>query len=171
MAVEIEFDPAEAIAVGTVGPPGQRAFYLQARSGPRMLTMLVEKVQVQALAERAAELLRDQEVGEQEEPADLAEPVEADWRAGQLGLGMDPERRQLVLVAQEAPPPDVEEAESDDESLVTARIWVRPAQMLAWSARAMALVAGGRPLCALCGLPIDPEGHLCPRKNGKSPVF
>jgi uncharacterized repeat protein (TIGR03847 family) len=48
---------------------------------------------------------------------------------------------------------------------------VRPAQMLAFAAKSLELVASGRPLCPVCGLPIDPEGHLCPRKNGKSPVF
>ncbi|MEA2645821.1 MAG: hypothetical protein QOE92_904 [Chloroflexota bacterium] len=170
MAHEIDFDPADAVAVGTVGPSGQRAFYIQARSGLRTLTMLVEKVQVQALAERAASLLEDQEAGEVEAPDDLVEPVEPDWRAGQLGLGMDSDRGLVVMVAQEAPPDDADE-EPDEDSLTTARMWMRPGQMRAWSERAMELVAAGRPLCALCGLPIDPEGHLCPRKNGKSPVF
>jgi uncharacterized repeat protein (TIGR03847 family) len=167
VAEEIEIDPAEAVAVGTVGPAGQRAFYIQARSAYRSLTMLVEKVQVQALAERTTELLHGQELGEPEEPRDLQEPVEPDWRAGQLGLGFDEDRRQLVLVAQEAPAED----SAEDESLATARIWMRLEQARAFSVRGLELVSKGRPTCALCGLPIDPEGHVCPRKNGKSPIF
>ena len=167
MADEIEIDPAEAIAVGTVGLVGQRAFYIQARSAFRTLTLLVEKVQVQALAERAAQMLEDQQLGAEEKPDDLLEPVEPDWRAGQLGLGLDADRKMLVLVAQQA----AEDEETDEASLATARIWMRPEQAKALSSRSLELVAQGRPVCPLCGLPMDPEGHLCPRKNGKSPIF
>ncbi|MDP9325625.1 MAG: DUF3090 family protein [Candidatus Dormibacteraeota bacterium] len=167
MGEDIEIDPAESVAVGTVGPAGQRAFYIQARSMYRTLTMLVEKVQVQALAERAVEILQGQELGAEEEPAELQEPVQPDWRAGQLGLGVDEDRKMIVLVAQEAP----ENEDADEDSVATARVWMRPEQALALSARGLELVAKGRPLCPICGLPMDPEGHLCPRKNGKSPIF
>jgi uncharacterized repeat protein (TIGR03847 family) len=169
MADEIELDPTDEIAVGTIGPSGQRAFYIQARGRYRALTMLVEKSQVQALAERAASLLEDEEAGPEEEARDLVEPVQPDWRAGQLGLGLDPERHLALLVAQEAPPPEDDDA--DPETLATARLWLRLPQLAALSKRGMELVNAGRPLCAMCGLPIDPSGHLCPRKNGKSPVF
>jgi uncharacterized repeat protein (TIGR03847 family) len=167
MAEEIEIDPAESIAVGTVGPAGQRAFYIQARSVYRTLTMLVEKVQVQALAERAVAMLEGQDLGPEEAPSELEEPVEADWRAGQLGLGLDEERKLLVLVAQQLS----EDEEADEDSVITARIWIRPQQARALATRGLELVTKGRPLCPVCGLPMDPEGHLCPRKNGKSPVF
>jgi uncharacterized repeat protein (TIGR03847 family) len=169
MADEIELDPANRLAVGTVGEPGQRAFYIQAAGPYRDLTMLVEKTQVQALAERAVTLLEDEEAGPEEVAQDLVEPVQPDWRAGQLGLGFDPDRRMALLVAQEAPEGDDEDA--DPETLATARIWLRPAQLAAFARRGLELVNAGRPLCAMCGLPIDPSGHLCPRKNGKSPVF
>ncbi|GAC1335367.1 MAG: DUF3090 domain-containing protein [Candidatus Dormibacteria bacterium] len=169
MPEEIELDPTNRVAVGTVGEPGQRAFYIQARGNYRDLTMLVEKVQVQALAERALAILDDQHVLPEEDPEDLELPVEPDWRAGQLGLGFDPDRRLALLVAQEAPDPEDEEV--DPDSLSTARLWLRPSQLAALGRRGLELVNQGRPLCALCGLPLDPAGHLCPRKNGKSPVF
>lgn len=169
MAEEIELDPTNRIAVGTVGGPGQRAFYVQARGNYRDLTMLVEKVQVQALAERALAILEDETAGPEEPAEDLVEPVKPDWRAGQLGLGFDPERKLALLVAQEAP--DAEDEDVDTDSLTTARLWLRPAQLAALGKRGLELVNAGRPLCALCGLPLDPSGHLCPRKNGKSPVF
>ena len=168
MAQDIEFDPVDRFAVGVVGDPGHRAFYVEAHDSYRSLTMLVEKVQVQALAERAVELLQGEEVGPEESPAELSRPVQPDWRAGQLGLGLDPDRKMIVVVAQESPE---EDEDADPESLATAKLWVRPAQMLAFAAKGLELVGSGRPLCAVCGLPIDPEGHLCPRKNGKSPVF
>ena len=169
MGQDVEFDPVETLAVGAIGEPGHRAFYIEARDGYRALTMLVEKTQVQALAERAVEVLQGEEVGPKERPAELSQPVQPDWRAGQLGLGLDPDRKMIVIVAQESSEEDDEEA--DPDNLATARVWVRPAQMLAFAAKGLELVGSGRPFCPVCGLPIDPEGHLCPRKNGKSPVF
>jgi uncharacterized repeat protein (TIGR03847 family) len=169
VAQDVEFDPVEVLAVGVIGEPGHRAFYIEARDQFRALTILVEKVQVQALAERAVEVLQGEEVGPEEVPAELSQPVRPDWRAGQIGLGLDPDRKMIVIVAQESAPDDDQEA--DPETLATARVWVRPAQMLAFAVKSLELVASGRPLCPVCGLPIDPEGHLCPRKNGKSPVF
>jgi uncharacterized repeat protein (TIGR03847 family) len=168
VAEELEFDPASSVAVGAVGPPGQRAFYLQAKDGYRTLTLLVEKVQVEALAQRAMELLEGEEVGPEEAPVDLEEPPAPDWRAGELGLGLDEDHSRALLVAREAP--EDEEAKSEDD-LSTARIWLRPAQLMAMAVRGLELVRSGRPLCPVCGQPMDPEGHFCPRKNGKSPLF
>jgi uncharacterized repeat protein (TIGR03847 family) len=170
MAPEIELDPVDSIAVGAVGAPGQRAFYIQARSGALHLTLLVEKVQVAALAQRTIELLADQQVEASEQPVSLQQPVAADWRAGELGLGLDTDSNRFVLVARQAPATE-EGQESDPDALAVARLWLRPAQMLAFAARGLELVRAGRPVCQICGLPMDPEGHLCPRKNGKSPVF
>lgn len=167
MAEDTEFDPADRIAVGTVGPAGKRAFFIQVSNPLKRLTMLVEKVQVRALCERVVELLEDEDTGKAERPAELEPPVEPDWRAGQMGIGMDQERGMLVLVAQEA----AEDEEADPATLDTVRAWTRPAQMHAFALRGLELCNAGRPLCPLCGLPMDPEGHHCPRKNGKSPVF
>jgi uncharacterized repeat protein (TIGR03847 family) len=167
MAEETEFDPADRVAVGTVGPAGKRAFFIQVANPLKTLTMLVEKVQVRALSERVLEILEDHDTGRPEAPADLDPPIDPDWRAGQMGIGMDEERRMLVLVAQEAP----EDEETDPATLDTLRAWARPAQMLAFAHRGLELCNAGRPLCPLCGLPMEPEGHHCPRKNGKSPVF
>ena len=172
MAREFEFDPVDDLAVGTVGPVGQRAFYIQASDAFKRLTMLVEKFQVQAMAVRAVELLREEAL-EAEDAQDLREPVEPDFRAGEIGLGLDGDRHMVVLVAREASgrEEDAEEEAAEAEDLSSARLWIRPAQMLGFAARALELVGQGRPLCPVCGLPMDPEGHACPRRNGKSPVF
>src|SRR5258708_40021645 len=102
MAPEIEFDPVETLAVGVVGEPGNRAFYIEARDGYRSLTMLVEKVQVQALAERAVELLQGEDVGPEESPAELGQPGAPGSRPRQLGLGLHPDRQTLRQVAPDA---------------------------------------------------------------------
>lgn len=166
MAEEIEIDPVHGLSVGTVGEPGHRAFYIRARGTYRTVTMLVEKTQVQALCQRASELLEGREPGT-DKPEPFTAPADPDWRAGQMGVGMDPDRDLVVLVAQQAPESDAD----DPDSLPTLRAWVRPALMLGFAAAGLELVAGGRPVCPMCGLPMDPEGHVCPRKNGKSPVF
>jgi uncharacterized repeat protein (TIGR03847 family) len=167
MAAEVEFDPADAIAVGAVGEPGRRTFYLEAHSGSRSVTLIVEKAQVRALADRTIELLQGRDLGSEETPAQLTEPVHPDWRVAQVGIGLDPERDRVVLVAEEMPQTD----DASPDSLSLVRLFARPAQMLALAVRALEICGAGRPLCAMCGLPIDPEGHLCPRKNGKSPIF
>jgi uncharacterized repeat protein (TIGR03847 family) len=171
VAPEIELDPVDAIAVGAVGPAGHRAFYIQARSRALRLTVLLEKLHVQSLAQRTIELMAGQQVEAVEEPEPLTEPVEADWRAGEVGLGLDTESNRFVLLVREVQAAEDEGNEAAAASLATARLWIRPAQMLAFAARGLELVRAGRPLCQVCGLPMDPEGHLCPRKNGKSPIF
>lgn len=167
MAEELELDPARSIAVGAVGPPGKRAFYIQVKDLYRTVTLLVEKVQVEALSRRALELLEGEEVGPEEAPVELEEPAAPDWRAGELGLGLHDESRRVVLVAREAP----EDDDVAEEDLASLRAWLTPAQLRAMAMRGLELVQAGRPLCPVCGLPMDPEGHFCPRKNGKSPHF
>jgi uncharacterized repeat protein (TIGR03847 family) len=167
VAGEVEFDPVDSVAVGTVGRPGQRTFYLQASSADRHLILHVEKVQVQALAERAIELLQGRELGPPEKPAAFEPPDQADWRAGELGLGYDEDRGRVAIAAQELAAGE----ETDPVTLRRALMWLRPAQMLALAVRALELVRAGRPACPMCGLPMDPNGHTCPRSNGKSPIF
>src|SRR4029078_7094113 len=57
MPVMHEFDPPERFIAGTVGEPGARTFFLQARSGPRVVSVALEKQEVAVLAERIDELL------------------------------------------------------------------------------------------------------------------
>jgi uncharacterized repeat protein (TIGR03847 family) len=60
----------------------------------------------------------------------------------------------------EAPPPDPDEAEG-----TVARLYATRAQVRAMAARGAEAVAGGRPACPLCDMPMDPSGHVCPRWN------
>ena len=175
------FDPPERFVAGTVGQPGDRTFYLQATGGGRTVSVALEKVQVQVLAERLEELLeevRRRGVGEVplvaprelEDTAPLDAPVEEEFRVGTMGLAWDGEAG-LVVVEALAQPDNEEDAEveplSDEDSGPDAlRVRLTAEMARAFIVRAQRVVAAGRPPCPLCSLPLDPEGHICPRQNG-----
>ncbi len=165
-----DLNPVTRITTDAIGPPGQRVFYLQARQAVRVVTLIVEKEHIAALAEAADRLLLmlaggdpDQVVDADDllaQSMDLDWPLEPDFRVGQLALGYDEVGGNLVIVCYEL----VADDEPDDPSV--ARFWLTPKQMRALSQRGQQVVAAGRPTCAMCGQPIDPEGHFCLRKNG-----
>jgi uncharacterized repeat protein (TIGR03847 family) len=166
-----ELNPAERITAGAVGHPGQRVFYLQARQDDQLVTLLVEKEQVQALAIGIEEFLDDLHrrfphlaetlVDVRPEQMDLEEPVEPAFRVGQLGLGYDEETDRLILVARE-----IQDEGADPEQASVARIWGTREQLRAMSRWGLEVANQGRPICGNCGQPIDPEGHFCPKRNG-----
>ena len=179
------FDPPERFVAGTVGPPGQRTFFLQARSGARLISVALEKQQVQALAERVDQLLDEvmaSELSEAMIPAvaplglddsePLEQPIEEEFRAGTMTLSWDPADERLVIevfpfteaavVTPDQLDEDFEEPEPEQVFLVrlpagAARAFVK---------RAEQVLEAGRPSCPFCGNPIDPDGHLCVRANG-----
>lgn len=160
------FDPAARFAVGTIGMPGERTFYLQAVDGARVISVAVEKVQVALLSDRIAELIDDLEVqGDPEQPAALDLPLEEEFRVGVLALSLVSDRPAILIEAQAMGATtliDADESEGPD----LLRVFLLPAQARAFVALARAVVAAGRPDCPFCSLPIDPGGHLCPRANG-----
>ena len=160
-----ELDDVERITVGTVGPPGQRTFFLQARQADRLVTLKLEKSQVSALSGYLGELLRElPPPGDLPEQLALEEPAVAEWVIGTLGVSYDPSSDRLLLVAEQASPADEEEAEAAEARFVVTR-----EQVAALAIRGTELVEAGRPACPLCGYPLDPEGHRCPRTNGHRP--
>jgi uncharacterized repeat protein (TIGR03847 family) len=152
----------ERFTVGTVGPVGRRVFLLQCSSAAVTLTVKVEKQQVAVLAEYLVRLLGDlpqpEEVPEDLELDDAGEPR---WVVGTLGVSYDEDNDRIVLVAEEL----IAEGEDGD----VARCAVTRAQAAAFAIRATSLVEAGRPPCPMCGLPLDPAGHECPRTNGHRP--
>lgn len=154
------FDHPQRFIAGTVGIPGEREFYLQARDDQHLVSVLLEKQQVQVLADRVIALL-DQMVPDVEaNAADLGPlelPLDVAFRVESLSLGWDPDE-DLIIVEASGPTRDDEAAE------VTVRI--APAAARAFAVRAQAVVSQGRPPCPLCAQPLDPAGHLCPRANG-----
>jgi uncharacterized repeat protein (TIGR03847 family) len=164
--VVIELDPVERITTEAVGPPGERVFYLQGRKDERLVTLLVEKQQVELLVASVVEILsrvgKETEEGPPEDAMGLEEPVVPEWRAGRLSIGYE-EQRDLVLLEAEEQLPEEEEEEREPEKV---RFWAARDQMLALARHGAAVVARGRPRCQLCGNPLDPEGHVCPALNG-----
>lgn len=172
MSDAFDLSDVDRVTVGTVGPPGQRVFLLQARAGAEVVTVKLEKQQVGALARYLADVLADlPEVGHLPDELELEEPVDARFAVGVLGVTYDDATDRIVLVAQEGSD-RVEDEEDDLEALDTEpeggvlRITATREQVAALAIRGTALVEAGRPPCPLCGYPLDPSGHVCPRTNG-----
>jgi uncharacterized repeat protein (TIGR03847 family) len=164
-----DLNPVDRITTDAVGEPGRRVFYLQGRKGLEVVTLICEKEHVAALAMAVEQFLLSQVEDADdvvdpdpniEEGMNLELPLEPLFRVGQVNLGFDQESENLVVIAYELLP------EEDDAMPSIARFWATPAQMRAFSIHGQEVVAAGRPTCTMCGEPIDPEGHFCPRKNG-----
>jgi uncharacterized repeat protein (TIGR03847 family) len=188
-----DYDPPERFVAGTVGQPGSRTFFIQARTGSRLTSVSLEKQQVSVLAERVDELL-DEVVrrsggvapvpalapadAEDNEPLDT--PIEEEFRVGAMSLAWDSEAERVVIEcfaegtpiededeedeAQESDPPQTEEAAEVDGAVL--RVSISGATARAFAKRALAVVAAGRPPCPFCSTPLDAQGHICPRANG-----
>lgn len=163
MTESFDFRSPDRFVAGTVGPPGRRAFYLQVGEGARVATLKLEKQQVEALADYLDGVLEDLPPAEPDlgPGAALEEPVVATWVVGPLGVAYDESDDRVVLVAEEL---RLDDEEAIDEP-ATARLHLDRGQVAGFIAQARSLVAAGRPPCPLCGQPLDPEGHVCPRAN------
>jgi uncharacterized repeat protein (TIGR03847 family) len=160
-----EIDTPMVFTTGTVGEPGQRVFYVQAQGDGQVVTLKLEKQQVGALAEYLSGLLADlPTVDDAKIPTllDLVGPVVPEWTVGTLAVAWDELNDRMVLVAEELLTEEEIEAAATP---ATARFRVTREQVAGFVERARVLVAGGRPPCPLCGGPLDPEGHACPRLN------
>ena len=209
------FDPPDRFVAGTVGEPGQRTFFLQARKASQVVSVVLEKVQVQVLAERLNQLLDELEERGVTPPAvggfspdtePLDEPLVEAFRATTLTLGWDVDAERVLVEARAEPieieietdededeegaiGPAEEQAEGVDTALAASilaafgqaeldedddaddgpdilRVRVTAAAARSFVERAAKVVASGRPPCPLCGQPLDPQGHICPRRNG-----
>jgi uncharacterized repeat protein (TIGR03847 family) len=171
------FEPPERFVAGTVGVPGERTFFLQARGGGRLVSVVLEKVQVTLLAEKLEELLAEAQRRfgvdvpempggpDDNEPLDL--PLDEEFRVGTLGLAWDGDTDTVVIEAIAVGDYEAEEpTEAELAELDRLRVRLTPAATQSFIARAKRLVQAGRPPCPLCGQPLDPSGHLCPRHNG-----
>lgn len=177
-------EDANRFIVGTVGVPGERAFFLQAVSGNGITTVAVEKSQVLALAERLRELITEvrrnklASLDELDLPAiidneSLEFPIDEDFRAGVMGISWDPQTQRVAIEIQSIADGEFTELISQDEELSGVedppdllRLTVRLNQVKGFCNRAELVLQAGRATCPFCGLPIDTTGHLCPRANG-----
>ncbi|TCP50968.1 putative repeat protein (TIGR03847 family) [Tamaricihabitans halophyticus] len=174
------FRQPDRFIAGTVGEPGERTFYLQASEQARTVSVTLEKQQVVVLAERISSLLEEvsrrfgADVPDAEEAASLdleplQVPVEEEFRVGTMGLGWDAETRAVVIELLAITEGEVDEAvvlDDTEEGPDAVRVFLTPAEARAFAARADRVVGAGRKPCPLCGDPLDPQGHICPRQNG-----
>jgi len=179
------FDWPDRLVIGTVGQPGERTFFIQARAGKQLVSVAIEKEQSAALAERIEEIL-DELMTEEGNPFSvpaltpeglvdndpLEQPVEEEFRAGAMGLGWDPSTAQIVIEAFPLIEVDAEEFDGLEE----IEIEVEPAEVLvvripvgtarAFAKRTREVVGAGRPICPLCSVPMDSEDHVCELPDG-----
>jgi uncharacterized repeat protein (TIGR03847 family) len=180
------FDLPDRFATGTIGQPGNRAFFLQARDGRRVVSVALEKAQVAVLAERLGRLLVELDrrgiVEDPPAPVDvderpLDEPINEAFRATTLTLGWDGDAEKILNEARAPGEDDEEDAESEAETLVDIdddddegpdllRVRLSADAARSFVERAFRVIRAGRPPCPLCGNPLDATGHICPRKNG-----
>jgi len=166
--MQLELNPVSRITTGAVGPPGKRVFYLQARKDRELVTLIIEKHQVQSLAvglEEFLDELSDRLPDLPEASADynqdemeLEQPLDPIFRVGQIGLSYDEESDRLVLVARQL--------DSEGQGSEVVRFWCTRSQLRAMCLWGIEVASQGRPICGNCGEPKDPEGHFCPKSNG-----
>ena len=202
-----DLHPVHRITADAVGDRGNRTFFLQARQGTKLVSLIMEKQQVAALATSILQLLEELEeqnpnlarARSQVNRLSLDMPLNPAFRVGQLGLGYDEEEDLVVIVAQSLATPETErelepETDGDDYAddyplayaggggdddddgdeedpaekaeVSLARFYATRSQMRALGEHALQVVQAGRPDCPLCGRPIDPMGHFCPRTDG-----
>jgi uncharacterized repeat protein (TIGR03847 family) len=171
------FDNPQRFVTGTVGVPGERTFFLQARTDQRIISVSLEKQQVALLADRLSELLDQVARAEGIDisyfgPSDLEpldNPIQEEFRVDTLALGWNTGSQQVVIEAHAASEnfedvPDLEE--ESDYGPDVLRVRLSGSMARAFCARAIAVVSAGRPPCPLCNEPLDQQGHICPRANG-----
>lgn len=165
---------------GTVGEPGDRTFYLQASAEARLISVTLEKQQLVVLSERIGSLLDEVQSRfgadvPEEVPDDMVDtepldvPVEEEFRVGTMGLGWDAETDAVVVELLAITEGEIDESvvlDDTEEGPDAVRVFLSPVQARAFAARADRVIAAGRKPCPLCGEPLDPDGHICPRQNG-----
>lgn len=159
------YDLPERFVVGTVGVPGERTFFLQARDGVRVTSVSLEKEQVSVLAERLDDLL--ERVGESvdlgldvmADTSPLEQPIEEEFRVGTMTLAWDEDDSAVVVEAFAL-------AAEEEEAEEALEVHMTPDMARSFGIRARQVISAGRPPCQFCGQPMSPDGHVCPRSNG-----
>lgn len=160
-----EFGMARGVDVQAFGQPGQRTFRLRiVGEASDTASVWLEKEQMQALSLALKQMLAQLEYDQEPPGAEITDfPITADhdFRAGRLGMGFNPSDRSVVLFTYEL-------GETEDEENPTLRVRFTQEQSAALVVSLDEIIAGGRPVCPLCGMPMEAVGHACIRSNGHS---
>ncbi|MGF7120757.1 DUF3090 domain-containing protein [Rhodococcus sp. TAF43] len=173
------FRTPDRFVAGTVGEPGDRSFYLQAVHDARVVSVLLEKQQVQVLADRMGLLLEEvhrrfgtavpPEAGELGDLSPLLTPLDVEFRVGTMGLGWDAEAESVVVELLAVSETEFDESvvlDDAEEGPDAVRVFLTPIQAREFALRSERVVAAGRAPCPLCGEPLTADGHVCIRTNG-----
>lgn len=171
--IEIDLNPVTHITTDAIGQPGQRVFYIQGTTVERVVTVIVEKVQIQTLAMGVEDFLAEIKQRYPDLPPVSPEydetimriqpPVDPLFRVGEVGLAYDADQDLAVLVVREI---QTAENEGDAEDASVVRFWCTRSQLYAMGKWGLDVSGRGRPTCPYCGQPMDPSGHFCPKRNG-----
>jgi uncharacterized repeat protein (TIGR03847 family) len=153
---------------GTIGEPGERAFFIQVRNKGRVISVALEKAQVQAIANRLELIVAEVRKSNPlisiskvpQDDAALETPVDEEFQVGAISLAWNELDQVLTFELYE-----LEDDETDEDGHIL-EINFDLGKAIAFAQRSKALVNAGRSPCPFCGIPIDPRGHLCPRANG-----
>jgi len=169
------YNDLSRFTVGTIGLPGERTFFIQIRKGTEVLSASIEKSQVAAMSERIHYMLKEIRLAHPltERPVlirdslPLDTPVMDEFRIGSIAMFYDEDSELIQIDLRELNfnSEEVHDEETSDDVEIL-RIFITATQALIFSDRADLVVAAGRQPCPFCGLPIDPQGHLCARANG-----
>jgi uncharacterized repeat protein (TIGR03847 family) len=187
--INLSLDPVDLITVDAIGKPGNRVFYIQGRQGEQVVSLIIEKIQLQSLIAGVSEFLKEvigkypdrisTDIDLKEEAMRILPPVDPKFRVGDMGLAYDDERDLVCIIAREMDIFQAEEDENEDEEEKlkeadegnAVRYWCTRGQLLTLAHWGAIVLERGRPICPQCLQPMEPEGHFCPKKNGhKKPV-
>ncbi len=185
--LNISLDPVDQITVDAIGKPGNRIFYIQGSKDSQVVSLIIEKIQLQSLIAGVSEFLKEVldkfpdrislDVDLKEETMRIQPPVDPKFRVGDMGLAYDDERDLVCIIAREMELTEIDEdAEGDEDKDVeeegnVVRYWCTRGQLINMAHWGAIVIERGRPICPQCLQPMEPEGHFCPKKNGhKKPV-
>ncbi len=151
-----------------LGEPGHRRFRIIAIIDGVTHIVWMEKQQLQALGMAIEQLLEqvpvDEDVVIDAEPVvEFDENTRNQFRVGRIELGYDVGHNRVVISTF-----DIQQEDEEETATLVLRLNLRQSADL--SADAASLVAAGRPLCPMCGQPMDADGHVCPQQNGHLPL-
>ncbi|MBX3013855.1 MAG: DUF3090 domain-containing protein [Caldilineaceae bacterium] len=169
-----DLNPVQHIIADAIGEPGQRTFFLQARAGSQVVSIVLEKQEVGSLAVSVLQLLEELEKTHperstpgQKKPLRPEQPMEPLFRVGQLSFGYDDDEDMVWLIAKALMVNDADEVvDPNRDDVPGVRFVANREQMRAMSEHALEIIGQGRPVCPLCGRPIDRNGHFCARSDG-----
>lgn len=169
--VEFALGTLSQVEARTIGEPGHRTFHLALESGQARCSVWLEKEQLFQLGlylQEAVHSLSEEErerTSEPKEPPWAGDDPALDFKAGQVLLSRDESSNSFFVVAYEREE-ETESGEPSGQEGTSVSFWITVSQARALGEDSLRICAAGRPRCFLCSLPIDPEGHVCPRSNG-----